>query len=257
MFEFVGYNARVTFDEGIVRVIRQEADEETLAKCEELATRKRILGLEVQKAKMTQLYSHLGIIVDPEETTFKVKTASDPRPNLVLVEKSGWEKALKVIAEIQASIDAGQELFFLSLDPSILPARKLEKHAASDEWKDLAMETKKALCNTPDEGWTSFSIQAPEYPDGLGFQCAFNGPNEIHLELFDSEDPPFGQEVKKALETAGWASPTEDIPLFNIDVEWSKEQAQNVANFMMNTLQWCLFLDASTVSIQSYATEDN
>jgi hypothetical protein len=257
MIEFIGYNARVTFDDGIVRVIRQEADEEILSACEKLATRQRILGLEVQKAKMTQIYSHLGIIVDPEEATFKVKSASDPRPNLVLVEKSGWEKALKVIAEIQASFDAGNELFFLSLDPSLLPARKLEKHAASDEWTELALETKKALCDTPDEGWIHFSIQAPEYPDGLGFQCAFNGPKEIHLELFDSEEPPFGQEVKIALKKAGWADPTEDIPLFTIDVEWSDEQSQNVANFMMNTLQWCLFLDAATVSIESAITEDS
>jgi hypothetical protein len=137
------------------------------------------------------------------------------------------------------------------------PSRKIEKHAASDEWKEFALEAKIALCKTPDEGWITFAIQAPEYPDGLGFQCAFNGSDELYLELFDSDDPPFGTEVKKALKEAGWSSPTEDIPGFSIEVEWSDEQSQNVANFMMNTLQWCLFLDASTVSIESAITEDN
>jgi hypothetical protein len=59
------------------------------------------------------------------------------------------------------------------------------------------------------------------------------------------------------LAKAGWASPTEDLPLYRVEVEWTPEQAQNVADFMMNTLQWCLFLDASNVTIDSHITEDN
>ena len=254
--EFSGYNARVTYDGETVKAIRQEADKETLASAEKLSTKQKILGIDASKAKITQVYSHLGIVTDPNETSFKVTTASDPRPNLVLIEKSGWKEALKVIERIQADLAAGKELYFLNVDPSELPAPKLDKHSASPEWADAARETKDALELTPVEGWITFSITAPEYPNGLGFQGMFNGPEKFHLELFDSEDPPYGPEVRAALRKAGWSDPTEDIPLYTIEVAWSEKEAQNIANFMMNTLQWCLFLDASTVSIASEITED-
>jgi hypothetical protein len=255
--EFQGFNARVTFHDGIIRAIRQDADQATLDACEQISTKQRVLGLESKKAKIMQVYSHLGIIVDPKEITFEFDSANDPRPNLVLVERSGWGKALEVIEAIQAELDAGKELFFISLDPSLLPARRLETQPSSDEWSDFAEETRKTLLAIPEYGWATFSVNTPEYPEGLGFQCLPFSPNKIAVELFDSEDPSYGPEVKKMLAKAGWASPTEDLPLYRVEVEWTPEQAQNVADFMMNTLQWCLFLDAAKVTIDSHITEDN
>ena len=257
MLEFVGYNARVTFDKGIVRAIRQESDAATLAKCESLSPKQKIYGFEMHKAKMMQTHCHIGIIVDPQESSFIVKRTDDPRPNLILVERSGWAKAVKVVEELQRELDQGSELFFINLDPSLLPAKELDVQPSSPEWSDFSEETKSVLHRIPEEGWATIAVFAPEYPEGVGFQCIMIGSTKIHLELFDSANPPFSNAVKKAILKAGWKEPSEDIPNYSTEVAWSSEQAKNVADFMMNTLQWCLFLDASTVTMDASITEDN
>jgi hypothetical protein len=248
MSEFIGSNGRLTFEQGMLRIIREEAPAEVLAECEKFATKQRVIAVESQK---NTLFSggYLALIVNPAETTFKIKFTSDCPPNLVLIDNGKQMQAAEpLIAEIQAALASGQELYFVNLDPSELPAPELEKHSASPEWQDVASEIKAALLQTDREGFFVISVRAPEYPNFIVFQGLFP-PGKIHLELSTSDDPPYGEEVLSALAKAGWQDPSEAIPNFNQTVAWSDQDAGNVANFLANTLQWCLFLDAATVKL--------
>ena len=249
MSEFMGFNALVRFDGGVIRIIRRESTPEQLAECEKLSPKVKVLDFEAREHKLFEVYSHLALIVDPNERSFKVKSADDNRPNLVLIEKSAqWKAAQPVISEIRAALDNGEEIYYVNLDPSDMPAPELKPHAASPEWQDVASEIKAALLQTNREGFFIISVRAPEYPNFLAFQGLFP-PGKIRLELSTSEDPPYSEEVLSALAKAGWQGPSEATPNFSQTVAWSDQEAANVANFLANTLQWCLFLDAATVTL--------
>ena len=260
MSEFMGFNALVRFDGGVIRIIRRESTPEQLAECEKVSPKVRVLDIEAREHKLFEVYSHLALIVDVNETKFKVQSANDNRPNMVLIDKSAqWKAAQPVIAEIEAALASGQEIFYMSLDPSELPAPQLAKHTAAPEWEELASEIRNTLLGTNKDSYSFFisSIRAPEFPEGLGFQGLFPKPNKAYLELSNSENPPFNSEVLIALEKAGWAGPSYTTPNFSITVNWSVDEADNVANFLANTLQWCLFLDAATVRISHDITQDS
>jgi len=248
MSGFEGFKGRLVFDQGTVRIIHKEAPVEVLMECEKRATRQQVLGVAVQKRTLMN-FGYVAMVVNPNETTFKVGNALSCPPNLVLINNpKQLAEAQPVVAEIQAALASGQEVYYVNLDPSDVPAPALEKHSASPEWQDLASEIKAALLNTDREGYFIISVRAPEYPNFVSFQGLFP-PGKIHLELSTSDDPPYSEEVLSALAKAGWQNPSEAIPNINQTVAWSDQEAGNVANFLANTLQWCLFLDASTVKL--------
>jgi hypothetical protein len=258
MSEFIGSNGKLTFERGIVRAIRQEAPEDVLAESERLATKQRVIGVAIQK-KTLFLGGYVALIVNPNETEYKIKSSLDCPTNLVLIDNSDQLQAAQpVVAEIQAAIASGQEIYFVNLDPSELPAPQLERHTASPEWEGLASEIRNTLLGTNKDAYSFFisSVATPEFPEGLGFQGLFPKPNKAYLEVFASENPPFNQSILSALEKAGWASPSDATPNFSKTVHWSDDEADNVANFLANTLQWCLFLDATTVRISHEITQD-
>jgi hypothetical protein len=259
MSEFMGFNALVRFDQGVVRIIRREASAETLAECEKNATRVKVLGVDVHKHKLFEVYSHLAFIVDPNETTFKVQSANDNRPNMVLIEKSQqWDAAQPVIQEIQAALANGEEVFYLNLDPSKLPAQPVKSGPASPEWQGIADEIKSTLLATHKDGYSFFiiGVGTPEFGDSLYFQGLFPQPDRVHLEVAGETSPSYNPEIIKALTNAGWASPV-DYPNYSIEVAWHYDQADAVASFLANTLQWCLFLDAASVRLTHDITQDS
>jgi hypothetical protein len=248
MSGFEGFKGRLVFDQGTVKIIHKEAPVEVLMECEKRATRQQVLGVEVQKRTLMN-FGHVAMIVNPNETTFKVGNALNCPPNLVLINNPKQLAAAQpVVAEIQAALASGQEVYYVNLDPSDVPAPALEQHSASPEWQDVASEIKAALLQTDREGFFIISVRVPEYANFLVFQGLFP-PGKIHLELSSSEDPPYSEEVLSALAKAGWQGPSEATPNFSQTVAWSEQEAANVANFLANTLQWCLFLDAATVTL--------
>ena len=259
MSEFMGFNALVRFEQGVIRIIRREASAETLAECEKNAAKVKVLGIEVHKHKLFEVYSHLALIVDPNETTFKVQSANDDRPNMVLIEKSHqWDAAQPVIQEIQAALANGEEVFYLNLDPSKLPAQAVNSAPAAPEWQGFADEIKSTLLKTHKDGYSFFiiGVYSPEFGDTVYFQGLFPHPDRVHLEVAGETSPAYNPEIIQALRNAGWVSPV-DYPNYSIEVAWHYDQADAVASFLTNTLQWCLYLDAASVRLTHDITQDS
>lgn len=259
MIEFMAHNALVKFDGSLVRIIRHDDTPEKLAACENQSPRTKILSLVSQKNKLFEVYSHVAFVVDAAQTEFKIKSALDDRPNLILIEGSKqWEAAQPLIEEVGSALARGEEIFMVNIDTRKMPLPKVEPKDSSPEWQTVSQEIKATLLGTHKDGFSFFiiGIYAPEFGDTLYLQGTFPSPERVYLEVAGTTSPPYNQEIVQALLNAGWQAPSDVTPNFSREAYWHYQEVEAVSNLLTNTLQWCLFLDVNQIRLTHQITQD-
>ncbi len=104
-------------------------------------------------------------------------------------------------------------------------------YSVPEGWHHLADEIKQALLEVQTDGMWIIGIENPLYED-LYIQGLWDEEDVIWLEIGN----PDNQEAISIVKDEGWLEPDNEIPNYNIEKGWSDQEADDVINFLIETL---------------------